>query len=686
MSYELLSDAMQKAVFDMGWPFLWPVQEEAIAAIASGTGHVLVMGDTASGKTEAAFLPILSRPVPGPGFSVLYVSPLRSLLNDQAERLRRLGGYAGVPVHLWHGDVERGAKRRSQSQAAGVLLTTPESLEAMCVHRALYLPVLFGNVRFVVLDELHAFVGTGRGVQLASLLRRLGRYSAQTPRRIGLSATIGDPDRARAFLGDPCTVCAGQGPRKRTLLHLRYDPDGDVAGDMLALTRGRKALVFCNARARVEALTQELSRRADGTAAYLPHHGSLDRRERAAAEEGLRAQGAGAIICTSTLELGIDVGTVDMVVQVDCTHSVVALRQRLGRSGRSPGHDRVGQLYVSGEAGLVQSVAVVELLRAGWVEASPDPGPAFDVRWQQTLSEAIERGGLDPEDVADVPPDLLAHMLEHDHLVRRGDRLVAGVRGDALARRRDFLAVFQSEDAYLVVAGPRHLGQLPPLPIYREGAPIIFAGRLWTIAEVDHARRRFEVVPATAGHPPVFTAQGLHVHPVVRASMVDVLLADTHYPYLDPCGQAVLDGLRRSFLGLGLTAWARPAVVVPGGSVLHAFAGDTVANTLALLLQRESGLRWTATAWGGVEAVEAWPRLPQVLDELGRCPPPPAELRAALLALVPDQALVVPKFAQHLPPAYRRDLHAAAELDVPGALALLRSRLGPAGGGGGLAG
>ena len=679
MSYDRLSDAMQKAVFDLGWPRLWPVQEQAIAAIASGTGHVLITGDTASGKTEAAFLPILSQPLPGPGFSVLYVSPLRALLNDQADRLRRLGEYAGVPVHLWHGDVTRGAKLRSQTQPAGVLLTTPESLEAMCVHRALYLPVLFAGVRFIVVDELHAFLGTGRGVQLASLLARLARYSAQAPRRIGLSATIGDPGRAQAFLGTPCTVCAGGGPRKGTRLHLRYDPDGDIAGDLLALTRGRKALVFCNARARVEALTQELNRRADGAAVYLPHHGSLDRRERAAAEAGLRTESAGAIVCTSTLELGIDVGAVDLVVQVDCTHSVVALRQRLGRSGRSPGNDRVGQLYVSGEARLVQSVAVVELLRAGWVEAPPDPGPAFDVTWQQTLSQAVERGGLGPDDIAGVPAELLTHMLEHDHLARRGDRLVAGVRGEGLARRRDFYAVFQSEDAYLVVAGPRPLGQLPPLPIYREGTPIIFAGRLWTIAEVDHERRRFEVVPAAAGQPPVFTAQALHVHPAVRARMVDVLLADTPYPYLDGRGQAVLDGLRRSFRGLGLTARARPTVVLPGGSAFHAFAGDTVANTLALLLQRESGLRWTATEWGGVEAVAPWPRLPRVLDELGRRPPPTAQLQADLLALVPDQALIVPKFAQHLPAALRRELHGAAALDVPGALALLQARLGPVG-------
>lgn len=674
MSYAQLSPAMQKAVFDLGWRSLWPVQEEAIAAITSGTGHVLISGDTASGKTEAAFLPIFSLPLPPSGFAVVYVSPLRALLNDQAERLRRLGRYADIPVHLWHGDVPRTAKRRAQGTPQGVLLTTPESLEAMCVHRAPHLPLLFGDLRFIVVDELHSFLGTGRGLQLALLLRRITRYSQAAPRRVGLSATIGDPERARAFLGSPCNVCTGAGPAKRTLLNLRYDPDGAIVPDLLALTRNRKALIFCNARASVERLTAELNGRCAAGARYLPHHGSLDRRERALAEIGLRQQGAGAIICTSTLELGIDVGAVDLVIQVDCTHSVVALRQRLGRSGRAPGQDRVGQLYASREAELVQSIAVVELLRRGWVEAPPDLGPAFDVLWQQTLSQAIERGGLDAQALEALPPELVAHMLAQDHLARSGDRLVAGVRGEALAHRRDFCAVFQGEDTYLVVSGARQLGQLPPLALYQEGTQLIFAGQRWIIAAVDHERRRFELMPAKGGHPPVFTARPLRVAGGVRQAMVDVLVADTPYPYLDAKGQAVLQGLRRGYRRLGLGRDERPVVVLPGHTSFHAFASDTVANTLALLLQRQSGLTWTATEWGGVEAVEAWPPLLGVLEDWGRRPPPAAELEAHLMARIPDQALVLPKFARHLPPPLRRALHAASELDVAGTLALLRDQ------------
>ncbi len=667
---------MQRAVFDLGWPALWPVQSEAIAAVTAGSGQVLILGDTASGKTEAAFLPILSQPLGGPGFSVLYVSPLRALLNDQARRLETLAAYAGVPVHLWHSDVSRGAKRRSQVRPVGVLLTTPESLEAMCVHRAGLLPSLFAGLRFVVVDELHVFVGSGRGVQLGSLLRRLERYARQRPRRLGLSATVGDPDQARAFLGEPCTVCAGAGPRKGTRLHLRYDPDGDVVRDLLGLTAARKALIFCNARARVESLAQSLAGPggAEGPA-YLPHHGSLHRRERAAAEESLRREVRGAIICTSTLELGIDVGAVDLVAQVDCTGSVTALRQRLGRSGRSAGADRIGQLYASNEVELVQAVAVVELLRCGWVEPPADPGPAYDVVWQQALSGAVERGGLTAAEAQALPPAMLDWMLAHDHLVWQGPRLVPGTVGDRLARRRDFCAVFRTEDTLSVVHGARVLGQLPPLAVYQLGTALIFAGRFWTITDVDRSRRRIEVVPGASGSPPVFTSRPQRVHPEVRAAMVRVLLGRDRYPYLDPAGQATLEGVRREFRGLGLGPAARPVLVQPDRTEFLAFAGDVVAHTLALILQRDSGLVWEVTPWGGLRTPEPCSHLPQTLEELGRHPVSSAEWIPHLLGLVPDHALVLPKFGGRLPPALRRELHAATEFDIPGAMRLLSSRI-----------
>lgn len=676
MNWRLLSPPMQRALWDAGWPALWPLQDEAITAILGTDGHVLIAGDTASGKTEAAFLPVLSLPAADAGFTVLYVSPLRALLNDQWERLRALGAYAGVSAHLWHSDVARSRKARSEEQPAGILLTTPESIEALCIHRALHLPSFFGGLRFIVLDELHTFLGTGRGAQLHSLLRRIGRYCATPPRRIGLSATVGDREAASAFLGHPCTVCAGAGPKKGLRLHLRYAPDGDVTGDVFALTRGRKALVFCNSRARVESTTHALNRMAGADSAYLPHHGSLHTRERTHAESALRAAAA-SIVCTSTLELGIDVGAVDLVVQVDCTHSVAALRQRLGRSGRGPGRDRTGQIYATGEAALVEAVAVVELMRRGWVEPPEETGVPYDVLWQQALSEAVERGGLTATDAAAVPAPLLTHMLAEDHLAPAADRLVAGAEGARLVHRPDFCAVFQAEATYEVASGPRVLGRLQPLPLYHPGTPLIFAGRVWTIVRLDHGRRRIEVEPGAAGHPPVFTSQPQRVHGRIRAEMAAVLLSDGGYPYLDPSGARVLTELRQYYRGLGLGPRARPAVLLPGLSELHAFASDRVANTLALILQLESGFAWETTPWGGVAAPVGWAPLEATLARYGAERPEAGALLARLLALVPDRALVLPKFGRHLPCALRYELHAAASLDIEGALRLLAERNPP---------
>ncbi len=666
----MLSPQMQRAVFDFGWSSLWPLQDQAIEAVLRTDQHILVAGDTASGKTEAALLPILSLPLPTSGFSVLYLSPMRALLNSQLERATSLGAYAGVMAHLWHSDVPGSRKDGIRAKPSGMLLTTPESLEAMCIYRAQHLPSFFASLQFVVVDELHAFLGTERGAHLHSLLHRVQRYATGRIRRIGLSATVGDRAVAVDFLGRPCIVCEGAGPRKALRLHLRYAPEADVSSDLFQVTQGHKALIFCNSRARVEQTTYTLNRLAHDSEAYLPHHGSLHQRERRHAESVLRVANRGSIVCTSTLELGIDVGAVDLVAQVDCTHSVGALRQRLGRSGRGVGRDRVGQLYATDAVAVLQTVAVVELMRRGWVEPPDHPGPRYDVLWHQALSEAVERGL--PVACRDRIPDaLLVHMVAEDHLTRSGDVWIAGLRGERLAHSRDFCGVFRVQQEYDVCYGTRILGQLPPLPIYQPGTALLLAGKVWTVTEVDHRRDRIGVEPGSIAHPPVFTSQPVPVHGRVREEMVSVLLADTTYPYVDDAAAATLVDLRGQFRQMGLAVRRRPVVVEPDMSEFHAFAGDRVANALALLLQLESGLTWEVTALGGVATTAAWAPLEECLHRYAVRPPDAVELGRQLLDLVPDDGLKLPKFGPMLPPPMRRSLHAAATLDVAGALRLL---------------
>lgn len=679
---------MQRAVHDFGWRALWPVQLEAIAAVLGTDDHVLVSGDTASGKTEGVMLPILTvlDAQEHDGFSTLVVSPLRALLNDQHRRLEDLAGRAGIAVHLWHSDVSRSRKAATRQRPSGILLTTPESLEAMCIHRSGELSAFFRPLRFVIVDELHAFLGTSRGAQLGSLLRRLLRYSLSPPRRIGLSATIGDPAPAVAFLragaaeGRSVVTCSGPGPNRTTYLSLRYVPPSALNADIFALTRGKRSLIFCNARATVETLCYDLNRRGLPDT-YLPHHGSLHHHERAFAEASLRATSDGSprsLVCTSTLELGIDVGAVDVVVQVDCTHSVLSLRQRLGRSGRAPGQPRMGRIYATGETHLLQALAIVQLLARGWVEPAEDVGPFYDVLWQQTLSAAIEQGGLDAAALEGLPPALLPHMVAEDHLeLGPNGRLFAGLRGEHLAHRRDFCAVFSGEESYEVVAGTRILGRLPLLPIYRVGTPLILAAHLWTITEVDRKARRLTVTPGATADPPVFTAQSLRVHPRVRRAVVEVLTTDCPYPYLDSAGAAALATLRSAYAAIGLTLTDRPVVVFEDRTEWHAFAGDRVAATLALMVQRATGQRPEVTALGGLVLPGPFPDLLRALPACGETEPSLEALGQLLMELVPDHALRLPKFGAHLPPELRREVHRLRELDVPGAIAHLREHRCP---------
>lgn len=673
-AWESLSPGMQRALHAQGWARLWPVQEQAIRAIRQGRGNVLVAGDTASGKTEAAYLPILSDLEESgrvAGFFALGVAPLRALLNDQGDRLAALAQPVGAEVHLWHSDVSGARKSRAQNMPRGILLTTPESLESMLIHRAGHLRHLFGHLHFVVVDELHAFLGTGRGIQLHSVLARLLRYTAAPPRRIALSATLADFTAARAFLGEPVTVCAGGGPHKATRLSLRYTLGSDLADDLRRVTARRKALIFCNSRARVEALTYRLGRLARSPDAYLAHHGSLHARERARAEAAMRGGDAPrSIVCTSTMELGVDVGDCDLVVEVDCTSSVTALRQRLGRSGRRSGRSRTGQLYAGTESGLVQAIAVVELLRRGWLEP-PEPAAArHDLVWHQLLAVAAERG-LKPADVARAPAGLITHMLEQGHLSRAGGSLLPGPAGERLVRARDFLGVFDDAEAWDVAAGPRVLGQLPPLPIYRPGTPLILAGRLWTVVAREPVRRRLEVRPGGSAHPPVFSPSPWRVHARVREAMAEVLVSAESFPYLDARGSAALDELRAAYARLGLAAGARPICLTPDATEWHLFAGDRAAATLGLWLRATFGGSWETTPWGGLRADTRRGDLARRLADVATDPPAAVELEAAAVALVPDAALRLPKFGRYLPRDLRRDLHAARELDGAGAVRML---------------
>jgi ATP-dependent Lhr-like helicase len=424
---ERLDERIQRWVWQKGWTGLRDAQEEAIPVLLQAEQDVIIAAATASGKTEAAFLPILSKLLSsGEEMGVaLYISPLKALINDQWGRLDQLCEELNIPVVPWHGDIAATRKRSFMKRPQGVLLITPESLEAQFVLRGHELKRYFGELQYVVVDELHAFIGSDRGKQLQSLMRRIECVIDRRVPRVGLSATLGDPTLAAMFLrpeGPLATIIQSKSAAQELLVQLRgyliepvHEADVEVrepnpnaqeikpeetadakaydsmADHLFKALHGSNNLLFPNSRNRVEYFSDLLRRRCEREGIpneFWPHHGSLSREIREDTEAALKAGNRPATaICTTTLELGIDIGAVKSVAQIGPPPSVAALRQRLGRSGRRPGEPAVLRAYVVENSvtaespisdrlreSLVQSAACIRLLLGNWFEPPREGG------------------------------------------------------------------------------------------------------------------------------------------------------------------------------------------------------------------------------------------------------------------------------------------------------------------------
>jgi ATP-dependent Lhr-like helicase len=450
-AFDRLAHPVRRWIWQQKWQRLRDVQEKAIPVILAG-GDVVVSARTAAGKTEAAILPLLTRVLEGDGrdgFRILYVSPLKALINDQHRRLEPLCEACDIPLHKWHGDVSADAKARARKNPGGVVLITPESLEALLVRRGKEVRFLFAALEAVVIDELHAFIGTERGMQLQSILNRIeiecGRERID---RIGLSATLGDmrlaADALRPGGGGKVSVVEGSDEGNGLRLQIRgyyekeevlkeetdenrqtsQDEKDDVverhgiperlADDLFRFLRGRRNLLFGGSRERVELYADRLRLMCDEKRVpneFFPHHGSLSKAEREDVEVRLRDDPRPTTaVATTTLELGIDIGDVESVAQIGSGSSVSSLRQRLGRSGRRAGSPAVLRMFVvernpgRGQhplerlnLGLIQSIAMVECLQDGWCEPPAPTGVHLSTLLHQVLALILQKRGVSPQ-------------------------------------------------------------------------------------------------------------------------------------------------------------------------------------------------------------------------------------------------------------------------------------------------
>ncbi len=751
-AFARLHPRIQCWIWDQQWSELRDAQVRAVGPILDGQLDIIIAAATASGKTEAAFLPICSalllarecadqdatpRTQGSPtssvaqlGVKVLYVSPLKALINDQYSRLDALCEHLDLPVHRWHGDVPGSRKAKVLTHPDGVLLITPESLEALHVVHGPKLGQLLGGLRYVVIDELHSFLGSERGAQLQSLLHRVELAIRRCVPRIGLSATLGDMSAAAAFLrpghGEEVTVItAADGTQPVRLQVLGYEATepnlnaspmgsahseedaGDVTpGDQIAIAdhlfktlRGTDNLIFANSRGTVEIYADLLRRRSDGDMVpneFVPHHGSLSKNLREHAEARLKDRSMPVTaVCTSTLEMGIDIGSVSSVAQIGAPYAVSSLRQRLGRSGRRKGEAATLRIYITEQqvtpgtpppdalhSQLVQSIAMVNLLLDRWNEV-PDSGDLhLSTLIQQLLSLIAQHGGVSPAQAhqalcshgpfARVSTALFVTLLRAlraaDLLSQAGDGLLLlGTAGERLVNHYSFYAAFRTAQEYRLIASGRTLGSLPVSYLLMPGSLLIFGGRRWKVLSVDTRAKIVELVRSSGGRVPKFTGSGGEIADRIRREMLAVYKTSSVPVYLNASAARLLAEGRANFARFGLDS--DPVLEWGADTLIFPWRGDRIMSTLAVALTTTrvdvapDGVCLTMT---GASRAEAIARL-QALAASG--PGDPLTLAAGV------QTKIVEKYDDFLSDELLDIANAARSLDVDGAWHALTSLL-----------
>lgn len=599
------------------WPSLRPLQETAAGVLGAGD-HALLLAPTAAGKTEAAVLPLLSRALEDSwsGLSILYVCPLRALLNNLEPRLSRYFGLVGRRVGLWHGDVAASAKNAIRKLPPDLLLTTPESIEAMLISQRLDAHSFFGDVRAVVVDETHAFAGDDRGWHLAALLERLNRLAGREIQRVGLSATVGNPAELLDWLAGSCqgsrrVVTAPDETPAAGVPEVLVDWVGSLANaaEVIAqLHQGAKRLVFCDSRARVEELAKGLLDR--GVTTYVSHS-SLSREVRAWSESAFAEGRSCVIVATSTLELGIDIGDLDRVIQIDAPGRVSSFLQRMGRTGRRAGTKSNCLFLATHPQAFLRAAAVVRLWQEGFVEPTSPPPEPFHVlaqqlmalclqesgvpldEWQEWLLSAPGFSGLDVDDIA----SLTRFLVEKEILVVVGPLLCLGRESERRWERRNFMelvSLITESPLFAVFHGNKQLGEVDRASFFvkREGDPVLLlAGRAWSVDSIDWRRKRCWVAPAKLAGRSRWLGEGQPLGFGLCQSMRSLLREETNPDWLTERGRKLLAELRIELAAATGYEGAASSIVDDGSPDLRwwTFAGLLANASLSAALERAIG-------------------------------------------------------------------------------------------------
>src|ERR1017187_1289767 len=678
--FSLLHPGVQAAIWKMGWKKLKAIQVQAIHTICETEKHMVICAPTAGGKTEAAFLPIISKLAanPQPSVQAIYVGPLKALINDQFRRLEELCITLEIPVHRWHGDVPANQKKALREKPSGILLITPESLESNFVNYGVQVSHVYRHLSFVVVDELHSFFGNERGVHLQSLLSRLQNTIGFTPRLVGLSATLANPQLARAFLAPDAVdkvqviedtsakreikfgiktflecppvrkkdkplpeprltpeqslafasrlTTAALGSKKELVALIRKyatppsptaaksdDALDEIADDIIHNFQNSTNLIFGNAKRHIEELADKLHqcviREKWPVDPFVVHHGSLSRDLREAAEAALRSGVATTALCSSTLEMGIDIGNVRAIGHLDTPWSVSSMVQRLGRSGRRDDDPQIMRMYVREDTpqarstltsllypDLLRAIAMTRLMLEKWLEPFDQNRMHVSTLIHQILSFLKQTGGMPAADLyralCQCGPFrcvnqkqfamLLRGVAEHDLLeqVPQGE-LILGLLGERITAKFDFYAAFQTAEEFIIRCGKEEIGKLPAEVIPPVGEHLLLAGRRWQITEIIHKQKLALVVLSPGKNPPMFSGAGGETHTRVVREMKTVLLTNDEPAYLDRASKILLRAARQTTRVVSLE---KTDVIIGRQSIQwFPWVGTRAVRTLSLL-------------------------------------------------------------------------------------------------------
>ncbi len=624
---------IQDYIYRSGWQMLRGVQNAAGEAIFAGQENVLLTASTASGKTEAAFFPILTLMDEDPPGSVgvLYIAPLKALINDQFLRLNELCEEAGIMVSRWHGDAAQSGKRKLLKKPSGILQITPESLESLMINKHMEIPSLFWDLRFIVIDEVHSLLRGDRGMQTFCLIERLCALAGCRPRRIGLSATIGNPEAAGEFLaagsGRGTVIPKIEGGKEVWRISMEHffntDPQADEGaaavtaapeiepgsdpapreadpgiGYIFSHTRGKKCLVFTNSREECETVCQSLRRYCEANHEpdrFLIHHGNLSASYRESAEEEMKDEDSLMSVCaTATLELGIDIGKLQRAFQIDAPFTVSGFLQRMGRTGRRG--DPSEMWFVMREDHpepramlpemipwyLIQGIALVQLyVEERFVEPPRTERWPYSLLYHQTMSTLASCGEMTPGELAgrilplacfrQISKEdyavLLRHLLKTDHISRTEN---GGLITGLTGER-----IVNNYKFYAVfqenIEYSVRTGSEQLGTIVKPppaGDKIAIAGRVWVVEDVDHKKREVYCSLVKGSIPAYFGDVAGDIHTRILERMRGVLAETKSYPYLMRHAVCRLQEARQSF---GKSGMAERPLVHLGGKMWALF-------------------------------------------------------------------------------------------------------------------